>query len=184
MNCRVTAKGAWRNVGNEILFPCICRRVRGDDFHILSLREKAQIVIAAMFCLAYWFLILMLEWSLSQWMVTWHAGGRLKTFLQTSYPRSCTAVSRSELVITPLWLLYHTTGYLMSFGHSTQSTVGLHAFNSLSTTLPTPKLEASTMMTESDRSVTSSLHNGCSHINSWRSVLMLCSDRSGLFMCS
>ena len=81
------------------------------------------------------------------------------------------AISKSELVMVPVWFENNRTLVVTSFGHSQRKTVGMHCDVSPITTPPTPWLDAPTIPMKSGQPDMSSLHRIGSLVDSRRSVL-------------
>jgi len=93
------------------------------------------------------------------------------------------AISKSEFVNRPPGLSCVLTSCLMSSGHASLKTVGVHPSFSPSITPPTPCLEASFTPTNSGHAVTNSVHRVGRSVDSRRSVLVSWrATRSGVFL--
>ena len=102
----------------------------------------------------------------------------------TSHSSSSHAISKSEFVMRPFGLASARTSSFTSFGHSTQNTVGTHAFVCPTMTPPTPFSDASLIPTNRGTPDNSSLHNVGNNVDSLNSVRLSCSAViSGLFRC-
>ena len=160
------------NVRQDIFTPRVCSGVSGNTPRFFSRRESARMSCPAtteLFDANRWTQLTVGWLSLNS--ATWDPEWRSHTSSMMRYSSKRPAISKSEFVMRPCGLSSVTKSCLMSSGHSTRNTVGVHPLFSPMMIPPMPCFEASLMPTKSGHPATSSAHFVGARVDSQRRVL-------------